>query len=283
MSRFLGTENSVDSIEKASTVIIPVPLEYSTSYGKGTAFGPQAILKASAYLEFYDEELNLETWKTGIFTTPEIDVSDKPDKCLHKIEDVVSSYLSNEKFIVVIGGEHSLTFAVHAAFQKMYPEISVLLFDAHSDLRDTYEGSKYSHACVMRRIWEKNNNLVEVGVRSQSVEEKEYILENNIPVFYAHDLHGREFPSTILDKLTQDVFITFDTDFFDPAIMPGVGTPEPGGFFWYETLSFLKKVFDYKNVVGMDVVEFSPVDNLTHPQFLLAKFIYKMIGYKINR
>jgi agmatinase len=283
MKRFLGKENSVDKVEEANTVLIPVPLEYSTSYGKGTARGPEAILDASPYLEFFDEELDFETWKTGIYTSPAIDVYDDPGKCFSRIKDVVTSYLNKKKFIIVIGGEHSLSSAVHDAFHTKHPGISVLQLDAHSDLRDIYQDSKYSHACVMRRIWEKNKNIVGMGIRSQCIAEKEFILENNIPIYYAHDLHGKGFSLDILNTLTEDVFITFDVDFFDPTIMPGVGTPEPGGFFWYETLSFLRKVFEHKNVIGMDVVEFSPIKYITHPEFLLAKFIYKMIGYKINR
>jgi agmatinase len=282
MIRFLGKENSVSKIEKASTVIIPVPLEYSTSYGKGTARGPDAILNASPYLELYDEELDFEVWKTGVLTTPTIDLNDNPAQCLSKINEVVASYINEDKFVVILGGEHSLTSAVHEAFYDRHPDLSVLQLDAHSDLRDTYEGSKYSHACVMRRIWEKNKSIVEVGIRSQCKEEKEFILHNQIPIYYAHDLYGKNFPLKIMDTLNEDVFITIDTDFFDPAIMPAVGTPEPGGFFWYETLSFLRQVFEQKNVVGMDIVEFNPVKNLTHPDFFMAKFIYKLIGYKIN-
>jgi len=283
MNSFLGKEKCVDKIEDANTIIIPIPLEYSTSYGKGTARGPEAILNASPYLEFYDEELDCEVWKTGIYTAPAINVSADPVVCLSRIGDMVTSYLKEEKFIIALGGEHSLTSAVHEALYNKYPGISVLQFDAHSDLRDSYEGSKFSHACVMRRVWEKNNNIVGIGIRAQCLEEKQFISENRIPIYYAHELYDKEFPLNILDTLNEDVYITFDTDFFDPSIMPAVGTPEPGGFYWYETLSFLKKVFEHKNVVGMDIVEFSPVKNLTHPDFFLAKFVYKLIGYKINK
>ena len=282
MIKFLGNENSADTIENAQTVIVPVPLEYSTSYGKGTAFGPRAIIEASQYLEFYDEELDFEPWKTGVYTSPAIEVEGTPETCLRNIEKSVSGYLNDGQFLIVIGGEHTLSYAVHRAFMARYPGVSVLQFDAHTDLRDSYEGSPYSHACVMRRIREDNQRIVSVGIRSQCIEERKYILENRIPVFYAHEFQGNDAVPKILNQLSEDVFITFDTDFFDPAIMPGVGTPEPGGFFWYETLSILKNVFENKNVVGMDIVEFSPIKNLTHPQFLLAKFIYKMIGYKIN-
>jgi agmatinase len=283
MIRFLGNENSVHSFEDAQCVIVPVPLEYSTSYGTGTAIGPRAIIEASPYLEFYDEELDMEPWKTGIFTTPAVDVKGTPEICLRNIEEELSGFLSDDKFLIVIGGEHSLSYAVNRALMARYPGLSVLHFDAHSDMRDSYEGSRFSHACVMRRIREDNQNTVSIGIRSQCVEERNYILENRVPIYYAHEFRNHQLVPDILDQLSKDVFITFDTDFFDPAIMPGVGTPEPGGFFWYETLAMLKSVFDNKNVVGMDIVEFSPIENLIHPQFLLAKFIYKMIGYKINR
>ena len=283
MNRFLGKDFCAERSDDAEVIVIPVPLEFSTSYGKGTARGPEAILEASPYLEFYDEELDLEVWKQGIYTTSPIVFNNLPEDCFRNIEKVVDKYVKDKKFLVLIGGEHSISSAVHKAIYKNYPGLSVLQFDAHADLRDEYEGSKYSHACVMRRIWEQNKNIVAVGIRSHSVEEREFILENSISVYYAHNLYGREFPETILNNLQNDVFITFDADFFDPAIMPAVGTPEPGGFFWPETISFLKKVFAKKNVVGLDIVEFSPIENLIHPQFLLAKFIYKLIGYKINR
>ena len=283
MIGFLGLENSATKVEEANILIIPVPLEYSTSYGKGTATGPEAIINASFYLECYDEELDDEVWKAGIFTTEAINITSDPANSLDIIKNVISSYINDDRFIVILGGEHSLTAAVHEAFYKKYQNISVLQLDAHSDLRNEYEGSKYSHACVMRRIWEKNKNIVEIGIRSQCKEEKEFISKNRIPVFYAHELYGKPFPLKILDDLNDDVYITIDADFFDPAIMPSVGTPEPGGFFWYETLQFLKTVINRKNVVGIDIVEFSPIKDLIHPDFLLAKFIYKLIGYKINR
>jgi len=282
MISFLGKEYSADNSEAAKIIIIPVPLEYSTSYGKGTERGPEAIINASSFLESYDEELDYEVWKKGIFTAPAIDVNTEPVQCLDRIKKAVASYIKDDKFAIVLGGEHSLSSAVHDAFYDRYPQLSVLQLDAHSDLRDEFEGSKYSHACVMRRIWEKNKNIVEVGIRSQCIEEKEFISENEIPVFYAQDIYGKSFSLEILDALNDDVFITIDTDFFDPSIMPAVGTPEPGGFFWYETLDFLKNVFTFKNVVGIDIVEFSPIPQLVHPDFFLAKFIYKLIGYKIN-
>jgi agmatinase len=281
MSMYLGPDNSVQKAEEARTVILPVPAEFSTSYGKGTAKGPAAIIDASPYLEFYDEELDFEVWKTGIYTAPALHTALPPEKLMAAIEKQVQSCLSAGKFVVVLGGEHSISFAVHQAIHQKFPALSVLQFDAHSDLRDTYEGSLYSHACVMRRIWEKNRNFIGLGIRAQSAEEKAFVREQAIRSWYAHQLYGQPFPVEILDALNQDVFITFDVDFFDPALMPGTGTPEPGGFFWPETLKFLRLVFENKNVVAVDIVEHSPIPGLVHPDFLLAKLIYKMIGYKL--
>jgi agmatinase len=280
MSVYLGTDNSVENAQMARTVILPVPAEFSTSYGKGTAGGPASIISASPFLEFYDEELDFEAWQTGIYTAPAVDTVQPPEKLMKCIEKAVRAYLAAKKFIIVLGGEHSISFGVHQAVHAYYPELSVLQFDAHSDLRESYEGSAYSHACVMRRIWEKNKNIVALGIRSQCIEEKEFIREKSFRIIYACQIYGRPFPETIVDELNRDVFITFDVDFFDPSIVPGTGTPEPGGFFWPETVAFLRRVFEMKNVVAVDLVEHRPLPGLVHPDFLLAKLIYKMIGYK---
>jgi agmatinase len=281
MNVFLGRDNSVNGVEQAHTVVLPVPAEFSTSYGKGTANGPAAIIKASPFLEFYDEELDSEAWKSGIFTAPAVDCNVATEELMITIEKTVAAYLSQKKFVIVLGGEHSISFAVHQAVHSFFPDVSVLQFDAHSDLREEYEGSIYSHACVMHRIWQKNKNIVALGVRSQSVEERLFARQHAIDQRYAHLLYGRPFPGDILDRLTQDVYITFDVDFFDPSLVPGTGTPEPGGFFWPETVEFLHRLFQTKNVVAVDVVEHSPLSGLVHPDFLVAKLIYKIIGYKI--
>jgi agmatinase len=180
---------------------------------------------------------------------------------------------------VVLGGEHSISSAVHQAFQEKYRNLSVLQLDAHSDLREEYEGSPWSHASVMRRIWEQNKKIVQVGIRAQCSEEREFTLQNKISVHYAHDLNKHGFTDALIRILDKNVFITFDVDFFDPSIMPSTGTPEPGGFFWYETLDFLRRVFRQRNVVGFDVVELSPLPDLKHPDFLTAKLVSKLIGF----
>jgi agmatinase len=280
MNQYLGIDNSAAGTNEANSLILPLPVEFSTSYGKGTLRGPQAIINASPYLEFYDEELDCETWRSGIFTLPPLQNTGKAEELMQSIWKSVDGCLQKNKFVVSLGGEHSISSAIHQAFHQKYPNLSVLQFDAHSDLRDQYEDSRWSHACVMRRIWEQNKNIVCFGIRSQCIEEREFIAENKIPVYYAHQIQKDDLFEKCLADLTEQVYITFDADFLDPAIMPSVGTPEPGGFFWYETLAFLRKVFERKQVVGFDVVELSPVDNLPAPDFLIAKLIYKMIGYK---
>ena len=280
MNQYLGSENSAAGIHEARTLILPIPVEFSTSYGKGTTGGPQAIIDASPFLEFYDEELDFETWRSGIFTLPFLENKGEPEQLMQGIGKTVTDYLQHNKFLVTLGGEHSISSAVHQAYKKKYTNLSVLQFDALTDLRDQYEKSKWSHACVMRRIWEQNRNIVCFGIRSQCIEEREFIIENKIPVYYAHQVQKEDLLEKCLSDLTDQVYITFDADFLDPAIMPSVGTPEPGGFLWYETLSFLRKVFESKQVVGFDVVELSPIENLTAPDFLIAKLVYKMIGYK---
>ena len=279
MMKYLGQENSTGNINNAKVVIVPIPFEKTTSYGRGTAKGPDAIIKASPYLEFYDEELDTEQWKAGIYTAQNVNVKGESEFVLDSIEKEISSYITMGRFIIALGGEHTISYCVFQAFNKQFENLSILQFDAHSDLRDTYEGSKYSHACVMRRIWEKNKNIVQVGIRSQCLEEKDFIKQNNIKTYYAHNIKQNHFDPQIIDDLKENVYITIDVDYFDPSIMPSVGTPEPGGFLWYETLEFLKQIFINKNVVGLDVVELCPQESIRHPDFLVAKLIYKIIGF----
>ena len=277
---FLGRETATTDFARARFAVIPVPYERTTSYQKGTAAGPQAILDASPYLEFYDEELQSEPFRAGVFTLPPLGFSGEFEEDFNRIRDRVSETLSENKFPIVLGGEHSITSAVVAAFKQKYPDLTVLQLDAHSDLRDSYEGTRYSHACVMRRIFEQDVPFVQVGIRAQDASEAQFARNHDIPVFYAHQLHDRGFPQEILDRLNGHVFITFDLDFFDPGVMPATGTPEPGGFFWPETIRFLRKVFQKKKVVGADIVELSPINGLVYPDFTAAKLAYKMIALK---
>lgn len=277
---FLGIETKYSNYTKSQSLILPVPYEQTTSYGSGTKNGPQAILDASAYVELYDEELEGEVYRSGIHTAPALSLSGEVTRDFDTITSAVSKYLADDKFIVSLGGEHSISFPIFKAFNEYFENISILQLDAHSDLRDSYEDSIYSHAAVMRRIYEVNRNIVQVGIRSQSVEEAEFIRERKIHTHYAHQIRRSGFNSEILDPLNNNVYLTIDIDFFDPSIIPATGTPEPGGFLWYETLAFLRELFKRKNVVGFDVVELSPIKGLTHPDFFSAKLIHKLLGYK---
>ena len=280
LNMFLGNEYAATDLKDADVVIIPTPIEFSTSYGKGTQNGPAAILNASSYVEIYDEEIDYEAWKCGIFTTTPVEQTENQAANIKAVQNAVAEHLEKNKFVIVLGGEHSISSGVFRAFSEKYKDISILQLDAHADLRNSYENSGYSHACVMRRIYEFNKNIVQVGIRSLDIEEKRFISEKKINTFFAHEIRRTGFDRNIFNLLTDNVFITIDVDFFDPSIMPSTGTPEPGGFLWYETLAFLKEIFKRKNVVGFDVVELSPVTNIVHPDFLTAKLIYKLVGYR---
>jgi len=280
MSGFLGLDPGFSEYDNAKVVVVPVPYERTTSYIKGTRLGPQAIIDASNYVELYDEELDTEIYTVGIHTLQPLLFNERIDDDFKGIEHQVRRLLKEKKFPVILGGEHSITYPVFKAYASMFPDISMLQFDAHADLRDQYEESKYSHACVMRRVQELSNRIVQAGIRSLSVEEAEYIKASDLNVNFANQMRKEWDYESMIDQLSQDVYITIDVDFFDPSVMPSTGTPEPGGFFWDETLIFLKKIFESRNVIGFDIVELSPVTNLVHPDFMIAKLVYKMLGYK---
>ncbi len=268
------------SFEQAKVILMPVPYEHSTSYGKGTAAGPEAILKAGPYLEFYDDQYDCEPWRLGVYTVPPVNCDQDPEIFQQTLYQKTAELLQKNKFIVALGGEHALSFGLFRAHHERFKKISVLQLDAHSDLRDSYQGSKWSHASVMRRIWELNQSIVPMGVRSQCREERDFILEHRVPVFYAHQIRKEGFKEKIIDQLREHVYLTIDVDFFDPSIMPSTGTPEPGGFLWYETLYFLENLFRQRKIVGIDIVELSPIQKVSHPDFLVAKLIYKLLSLK---
>ncbi|MCX7957424.1 MAG: agmatinase, partial [Deltaproteobacteria bacterium] len=251
------------------------------SYRAGSRNGPMAIISASKALEFYDIELNTSPYKTGIYTADELEpVMSSPEKMISVIEEASKKFIRDNKFLITIGGEHSISTGIIRNFIKKYKRLSVLQIDAHSDLRDTYEGTKYNHACVMRRIRELCP-AVQVGIRSMSEEEAIYVKRNKIRIFYADLIREKQdYISDVLRLLTEDVYITIDLDGLDPSVMPAVGTPEPGGMLWYDILFLLKEVFASKNVVGADVVELSPLPPDVSSDFLAAKLIYKLIGYR---
>jgi len=274
---FCGVERR---FEQSKFVVLPVPYDSTASYNPGARNGPHAILQASRNMETYDIELGHDVSQSGGFWTLdelEPDMSG-PKETIARVKDAVSQILSEKKFPIVLGGEHSITLGTVQAMKEAYSDLSVLQIDAHADLRNEYEGTKYNHACVMRRIHELGVPHVAVGVRSMSEEEAGYIkkagLENRI--FY-----GTKFDiPKIISLLTKNVFITVDVDAFDPACVPATGTPEPGGLDWYAGITLLGEVFKRRNVVGFDLVELSPIPGNVASDFFCAKLAYKMAGMK---
>ncbi len=273
------------SYEKSRVAVLPVPLERSTSYLQGTAAAPGAIIEASYSVELYDIQLDQEPYRHGIHTLPALTFSngESIEISLAKIETAVSRILQDGKFPVILGGEHTLSYPVFLAFNKRFPDLSILHLDAHTDLRDQYLDDPYSHACVMRRIREHTKNIVSIGIRSVSQEEMDYIKLEKPIIYYDHEIQQYGLPiEKILSELTEDVFITFDLDAINPAELPSVGTPEPGGLSWYQVVELFKRVFSEKNVLGFDIVELKPDGTNLHSDFWAAKMIYKMIGLKLK-
>jgi agmatinase len=266
--------------ENSDIVIIPVAFDGTSTWIKGADKGPAAILAASANMELYDIETDSEVYKRGIFTEDTIEGAVTPKEMIDAVDGTVQYYLSNDKFVVVIGGEHSVSIGAFQAYARHFDGISILQLDAHADLRDQYNGSKYNHACVMARAKELCP-IVQVGIRSMDSSEKELMDESR--VFFAKDIHDKtDWIDKAVAMLSDIVYITIDLDVFGLSIMPSTGTPEPGGLQWYNVLALLKAVCDSKNVVGFDVVELCPDDNNKAPDFLAPKLIYKILSYKFG-
>lgn len=276
-TNFSDLPKEYSNLETSKVVILPVPYDGTSTWGKGADKGPEAIIEASANMELYDIETNSEVYKQNIFTAKPVIEKGEPEKMVKKVKSTVSEFLSHEKFIVTLGGEHSVTNGVVQVYAEKFKDLSVLQLDAHSDLRPEYLGSKYSHASVMSRIRELCP-IVQVGIRSMDIVEKPFI--NKSRVFFAEDIYMNDWHNQAIDKLTDKVYITIDLDVFDPSILPSTGTPEPGGLGWYQVLGFLKKVIAKKNVVGFDIVELCPNKNERSSDFLAAKLIYKLLSYK---
>jgi agmatinase len=277
---FLGIPEKHTDLKKYRFVILPIPYEGTSSYMPGTRNGPQAIINASKQVEFYDEELNTEPYRKGICTLNELEPGvSGPEKMVEKIYQAAKDLLDKKRILIGLGGEHTISIGLVKAHKEKYKDLTVLQLDAHADLRDSYQDSKYSHACVMRRI-NKLCDCVGVGIRSISQEERSFAKSERIKLFFAKDIKENPgFVNDVLKSVSKNVYFSLDLDFFDPSIMPAVGTPEPGGLGWYETLDFLKKVIQNKKVVGLDLVELSPLPGIIASDFLAAKLLYKIIGY----
>ncbi len=272
--KFLGVEND---FEKSKVIVLPVPYWGTVSYMKGTENGPSAIIDASWQLEEYDVELGWEiSSDVGVFTSEDIEIGDSPEKTVENVKKAVAEVLKAGRLPVVLGGEHSISSGAYAAVKEKHGEVDVLQIDAHSDLREEFEESKYSHACIMKRVRDAGANAVQVGIRSMSIEEKEYIEKNNL----SGNIFGAEFDADeVVGKLGEKVYITIDLDGFDPSEVPAVGTPQPGGLKWKHVHELLRKVCEKKEVMGFDVVELCPIPGNVRSDFLAAKLTYKLMGY----
>ena len=276
-------EDTLASYDKAKFVIQQVPYEHTSSYLEGSAKGPAAIIEASHFVEFYDEELDSETYKLcGIATMPEMSFNGKVDEeAVAHIERETGKLLSDGKFVVSLGAEHTVTNGFVRAHKKLYPSMGVLQIDAHSDLREAYHDNKYSHASVMKRVHDMKISLVQIGIRAQCKEEADLIKSSEIiHTFYAHAIRkNNKWMEEALGKLPEHVYLTIDADGFDPAVIPAVGTAEPNGLFWVETLEFLRLVCSKRKVIGFDIVECAPIEGSILSQYNLAKLLYRIIGY----
>jgi agmatinase len=291
---FLALEEKYSAYDKSKIVILSAPYEKTVSYGKGTAKAPKAIIKASQYVEFLDDEFFDELCnKAGITTLLPIDLTKiSGKKALDKIAKAVSEEIAAGKFVVTLGGEHTISSATIGAHYEAYSDMSVLHFDAHSDLRDEYSGTLYSHACFMSRVHDEVHfpmeRVVQVGIRAQCKEEYDFILEHKVKTFYATNIrrgkHGADWQKAVVENLpTEEVYVTFDIDYFDPSLVPSTGTPEPDGFFWNETMEIFRELRRTgKKIIGFDLVELSPDPKHGHATYFAAKLVYRLLNFALG-
>jgi len=264
----------------ARAVVLPVPYDETSTWLKGADKGPAAILAASANMELFDIETGSEVYRRGIFTAEPVTENRTPEAMVAAVRERVSGFLEREQFVVTVGGEHSVTIGAVQAHVARYPDLCVLQLDAHADLRDTYEGSPFNHACVMARVRELCP-IVQVGIRSMDAAEKARLVPGR--TIFAHEIDDVDTTARrILERIKGPVYITIDLDVFDPALMPSTGTPEPGGLFWYDVTRLLRAVSRRCRIVGFDVVELCPGEHNKAPDFLAAKLIYKLLSYRFE-
>jgi len=269
--------------ERARILIWPVPFEATTTYLKGTSQGPRAIIEASHHLELYDEELDGEVYRLGIHTLAPARVTGTLEDVMCHLSEQTRRWLATGKFLCTLGGEHSISAPIVAAFAQMYPDLTVLQIDAHADLRPHYEGTPYSHASVTARLVE-HCPVVQVGVRALSREEARRAAHLPVTIFFAQDIVGhRGWIEAAVEHLSPHVYLTIDVDGLDPSLIPATGTPEPGGLSWYDTLALIRRVAERKTIVGMDVTELCPLPGHAASNFITAKLIYKCLGYIFAR
>ena len=275
-----GGNEVVYGYAESAIIIVPVPYDETSTWMKGADKGPDAILNASVNLEFYDIETESEAHRKGIYTIDPVLQKETPERLIEDVYYRILTLLSDNKFPVIIGGNHTVSIGAIKAFSEYFKNLSVLQIDAHTDLRTIYEGSEFNHACAMARAKEFAP-VVQVGIRSMSAEELPNI--ENGRIFFSHELYyDKSLYKKAIEILSENVYITIDLDAFDPSIMPSTGTPEPGGPPYYELLHFMRDVIKSRNVVGFDVVELCPSETNRSPDFIAAKIIYQLLSYKFS-
>jgi len=275
---YAGIEDQYSKLDSSKIVLIPVPYDGTSTWQKGADKGPDAFLNASENMELYDIETGTEVYKQGVFLADPVTENTSPELMVDTVHQLVKKYIKKNKFVTTFGGEHSISIGTIRAFNECFDSLTVLQLDAHADLRKSYHGSKCNHACALYEA-SQTTNLIQVGIRSMDVIETTVMDEDK--TYFAHEMvEDDNWVDSAIDQMTENVYITIDLDAFDPSIMPSTGTPEPGGLLWYETLDFLRQVFEEKNVVGFDIVELCPNPNEKSSDFLAAKLYYKMLSYK---
>jgi agmatinase len=279
LANFSGLTKKFSQYETSKIVILPIAFDKSVSWLKGAAKGPKAIITASQQVELYDIETKTEVYKHGIFTSQPIK-GESSKKMITQAYEKTSYFLRDKKFVVTLGGDHSVAIGPITAHKDFYKNISILHLDAHADMRESYENNKFSHASVMARVGEKVDNIVSVGIRSMDISERSVFKRGNL--FLAEDvcLHNDQWIFQVIKKLSKKVYLSLDVDVFDSGLMPSTGTPEPGGLDWYQIIRLMRAVCEKKEIIGMDVVELAPIPTNKAPDFLVAKLIYKILSYK---
>ncbi|MDT5269842.1 MAG: agmatinase [Acidobacteriota bacterium] len=274
-------EEELTSFENSRVVVWPVSYEGTVSYGGGTGAGAEAIVDASRNMELYDEETDAEVYRLGIHTTEVTPPAETPEAMMKSLLEKARELVGADKFVCMIGGEHSVSAPVIQAHAERYENLSVLQIDAHADLRDTYDGTPHSHASIMARVVrDLKLPAVQVGIRSISAEEARSLGEFPTRIFWAKDIAGRtDWWEEAVAGLTENVYLTIDIDGLDPSLVAQTGTPEPGGLGWYETLGLIRTLARSRRVVGMDLTEYSYVEGFSASAFLCAKLIYKSLSY----
>lgn len=277
---FGGIEEKFSTLEHSKILLQSIPYDGTSTWGKGADKGFEAFLDAAENMELYDIETDSEVYKNGIHLTNELRYFDSPEDMFSKTYHRTKELIQHNKFNTFFGGEHSISIGIIKAYYETFEDLTVLQIDAHADLRSSYEGTPYNHACALYDA-SKNSNLIQVGIRSMDISEKEHM--DYSKVYFADEIkNNKSCIDESLKQMTDNVYITFDLDAFDPSIMPATGTPEPGGLDWDLITGYLKQVFEEKNVVGFDIVELAPIKGLSAPQFLTAKLYYKMLSYKFQ-